>query len=214
MLRFYVYISDSKVDMLYGQIPPGLLSRIGAELKIDLKVLSVSIRERPNDETRFGRLRVVENYLRRNETIGSVSEPAAWFEDRMIMRSSIYRSAPGGLLYFSGQRDGTVVALIGSGRHLVGQQPQPPEMHLPFSHLPYLLSYLRDEIPQTGQETQDDERWALSEIAHFSRAVTGVRQPSVFLARRLLTGEITFEDGETVQAVVGTPLYVALDDSD
>ena len=38
-LRFYVYVSDAKVDMLLAQIPQGLMKRFAAELTIDLKLL-------------------------------------------------------------------------------------------------------------------------------------------------------------------------------
>ena len=41
-MRYYVYVSDSKVDMLYSQMPRGIRDRIAAELKIDLKVISAS----------------------------------------------------------------------------------------------------------------------------------------------------------------------------
>ena len=58
-MRYYVYVSDSKVDMLYSQMPSGLRDRIAAELKIDLKVVSVSVSGRRSEETRYSKLQLV-----------------------------------------------------------------------------------------------------------------------------------------------------------
>ena len=44
-LHYYLYISDSKLDMLYEQIDQKSARRISAELKVDLKLASLTIRE-------------------------------------------------------------------------------------------------------------------------------------------------------------------------
>lgn len=212
-MRYYVYISDAKVDMLYEQIPQGPRARIAAELKIDLKVVSVSIRDRGTDSTRLGRLQVVENYLKRTEQVGSFANPSAWFEDRLTLRSGVYRSAPGGLVYFSGERGGALLALIGSARHLTGEQAAQSELQVGFSNLPSLVTYIADELPEPlAQDGLTDEDWALREIVEFTSSLTGVSQSYAFLARRLLEREIDRGDGTPSPILLGTPLYVALDD--
>ena len=40
-VKYFLYISDAKVDMLFGQVPQKILKRIAAELTIDLKVVSL-----------------------------------------------------------------------------------------------------------------------------------------------------------------------------
>jgi Family of unknown function (DUF7019)/Protein of unknown function (DUF2510) len=50
-MRYYVYASDAKIDMLYSQIPPKLLNRVIGELKLDVKLLAVSLRQRETDQT-------------------------------------------------------------------------------------------------------------------------------------------------------------------
>ena len=42
-MRYYLYISDTKLDMLRAQIPVNKLKAIAVGLKIDLKLLSVSL---------------------------------------------------------------------------------------------------------------------------------------------------------------------------
>jgi hypothetical protein len=46
-VKSYVYVSDSKIDMLYEEIPKPWLDRITAELKIDLEVVSLTLKRRP-----------------------------------------------------------------------------------------------------------------------------------------------------------------------
>ena len=44
-LRYYLYISDSKLDMLFEQMNDhGVLKRISAEVKVDLKLVSMTLR--------------------------------------------------------------------------------------------------------------------------------------------------------------------------
>lgn len=38
-MKYYIYISSLKVDMLFEQLPAPLKKKIAAELKIDLKIL-------------------------------------------------------------------------------------------------------------------------------------------------------------------------------
>ena len=93
LVRYYVYASDVKIDMIYSQIPPKLLSRIVGELKLDLKVLALSLRKRETDETLYSKLGVVENYLDNEFEVGSVAESGAWFRGALPMRSGV--CAPG-----------------------------------------------------------------------------------------------------------------------
>lgn len=214
-MRYYVYVSDAKLDMLYGQIPSRLLSRIVAELKLDVKVLAVSIRERETDATRFEKLAVVENYIDRHFDVGTVHDPAPWFRGQLHMRSGIYGDEPGGLLYFSGVQDGVLVALIGSAHHLIGQRSQPSAIQMSYSRAPSLFTLLRrDSIDGSHAEDEiqpekTDQR-ALAEVHDFANALRGVREPSEFLARRLLSGSVPDGEAPVRTVLLGTPLYVAL----
>jgi hypothetical protein len=218
-MRYYTYVSDAKLDMLYEQIPPNLLSRIVAELKLDIKVISVSIKERQADATRFGKLAVVESYIDRHFDVGTISDPALWFRGQLNLRSGIYGDDPSGLVYFSGIQEGALVALIGSAHHLIGQRSAPDAIQVSYSRTPALFTLLhRSSIDENGAEDQnqgeetdaDDDRRALTEVRDFANSLRGVRESSEFLARRLLRGPVV--DGETpVRTVLlGTPLYVAL----
>jgi len=216
-VRYYSYISDAKLDMLYEQIPPKLLDRIAAELKLDIKVVSVSLKNDPSETTRYGKLNVVENYIERHFDVGTVAEPTPWFRGHLNMRSGIYGDYPHSLLYFSGRQEGVLVALIGSVHHLVGNSAAPPDIPVPYSRLPALFDLLRRSQPGGGSQRtdEDEDKRALSEVVEFAQALPGVREPCEFLARRLLHGPVTGSQPEASRPeakaiLLGTPLYVAL----
>ncbi len=62
-LKCYLYISDAKLDMLYAQIELPRRNNLVSELKLDLKIVSLSLRENPQEDTRYGKLQAVSSYL-------------------------------------------------------------------------------------------------------------------------------------------------------
>jgi hypothetical protein len=216
-VRYYVYASDAKIDMLFSQIPAKLLSRIVGELKLDLKVLSVSVRQRESEETLYGKLRVVETFVERELDVGSVAQSASWFRGEMPMRSGVWGGQPDGLAYFSGLQDGVLLALIGSAHHLLGQRSDPSAIRVSYSGLPVLVSMMAREEPDAPSAQRRDEiaqmpddDHVIQEVFDFADALTGVRQPSEFLARRLLHGPVADPSGQVESVLLATPLYVAL----
>jgi hypothetical protein len=218
-LRYYVYVSDTKVDMLYAQIPSGARERLAAELKVDLKVLALSLSERPDQETRYSKVRLVSDYLVANAPVGTVDEPAEYFSGSMPMRWGNLGEAGSDLVYFGGSQRNTVVGLGGSMRHVIGATGSSSSAG---SSLTYgLAAALRGEVlREEGELDEDeshDERWF---TAHTSMIVMGMtsavrrmggpEERLEFLARRLLFDET--EEAPT-RMLLGTPIYVALADA-
>src|SRR5260221_7756192 len=83
-MRYYIYVSDRKLDMLYPQIPKKLLANIASELNINLKLLaaefSANIRSNQNEETRYSKLRLVVRYIEKHLKVGAIDAPLAYFK--------------------------------------------------------------------------------------------------------------------------------------
>jgi hypothetical protein len=79
-LRYYVYISDYKLDMLYEQISPALRRRISGEFNVDLKLVGLTLRgsEQP-EATKMAKLRTVEHYIDKHHHVGDISNPGREF---------------------------------------------------------------------------------------------------------------------------------------
>ncbi|GHC55099.1 DUF7019 family protein [Streptomyces flavofungini] len=219
MLRYYVYVSTAKVDMLYGQIPPKLLRRLAVEAKVDLKVVSVAVQSPRADTSAYDRLDLVEAYLDREFDVSWMSEPTAWFRGDLGLRIAGYGGDANSPTLMTGRDGDTVVALIGSAHHLIGYQAAPDMHRVGFSGLPSIFRLLQDMPPEW--EGQFDVRWRgrmpdRVNVTHdVLRCAESLTVPPVyceFLARQLMRGTVTREDGRELTVVVGTPLYVAMSD--
>lgn len=221
-VRYYTYVSDAKVDLLYGQIPPRPLSRIAGELKIDLKVLSVSVSLSQAEQTRYDRLKIVERYVRREYDVTAIENPGVWIEAQMNLRSAFHGGRQDGMLFMTGCEGDTLVVLIGSAYHLVADRSQ-PAVGESQSGLPALFALLERDPAERGvlaavkarfqgsSPVRDED--ALHSLLGLVDRATGPGEPCLFLSRRLYHGMAPRLDGPPVRTVIATPLYVALSGS-
>ncbi|MEV6008651.1 SAVMC3_10250 family protein [Streptomyces sp. NPDC051976] len=220
-MRYYVYVSGAKVEMLHTQIPRKLLSRLTAEAKVDLKVAGVSV-QRPagQDAGLYERLDVVEGFLEREYDVGWVPSGAEeeegagfWFRGEVGLRVSGDGLAEGPVL-MSGVEGDTLVALVGSAHHLVGHSAEPGLRRVGHSWLPSLYRLLQDasRAETDGVPAARPTDGVLHDVAEVCDRLAGPAMWCEFLARELLRGSVTDETGMRREVVVGTPLYVALSD--
>lgn len=191
-LRYYVYVSDAKVDMLFAQIPPRLRNRIAAELKLDLKVVSASVSPKDREENRFSKLALVERYVRKHVELGSVDEPRAYFAGSLRMRwGPLY---DGRIVYFGGVTDRTVLGLAGSRRHVVTSMGDSQVYEGGGSGAPDLIALLRSADPNiigpsesAHPPTTGDQlgEWEAKAIHSASVGMHGSVQELEFIAKRL-----------------------------
>jgi hypothetical protein len=139
-MKYYIYVSDSKVDMLYSQIPHGIREKIAAELKIDLKVLSVSLKEKATEQTRYSKAELVAAYIEKQEDLGTADHPGTYIKDILPMKWGQY-SEKDGLVYFGGRLDDTIVGLCGSMHHVIGTNIGESSAHA-YSLTPLIIAAL------------------------------------------------------------------------
>jgi uncharacterized protein DUF7019 len=121
-LKHYIYISDTKVDMLYAQIEKRLLNRFSVELSIDLKPLGAgvgaTIKPTSAEETRISKLRLVAKYLEEQQHVGWIDAPGTYFKGSLPMDWGVAvdreaaKSDPPYAVYFIGKTNRTVVGLV------------------------------------------------------------------------------------------------------
>jgi hypothetical protein len=203
-LRYYFYISDSKVDMLLPQVDPGFAAKRSTEFGLGLKPLSGKHKREtvPEHVLRLERvIRHIDDFC----DVGTVDEPGQYFRGRLAMR---VQQAPG-FLYFTGATEDTVVGLGGSSGHIIGgAKPKEGEGFAP-SMLPGMVQGLTalaaDEAPEGALE-----------LAHLAnRNARGDEQEVEFIAKRLRHGPSPYPEldrGRSVNVLVGSPLFVALAD--
>lgn len=252
-LRYYLYVSDTKLDMLFEQIDPALRRRISAEIKVDLQLASLTLRRADHPHAaRMAKLRLVERYIDKHHHVGTIDKPGReYFRGTMPMQwgwlSHGYdeKSPTGGLdtAFFKGHEDSHIVMLAGSRRHVLGEQPAAEDTNLSaHSATPNILAVIAEHIsgnPKLGQRwrwlkgldprtggsedvcaAHDPPEEGLRCAAHIR--LRGPAQQLEFLAVPLIQEQkvkIDIDDWpnprirETVDAVLATPLYVAMGSS-
>ncbi|MDT0467787.1 DUF7019 family protein [Streptomyces gibsoniae] len=219
--RYYLYISDSKVNMLLSQIDPGFAARRTTELGVNLQMVAAKRTVEPPAADRFSRLERVVHHLKDHGDLGSVDEPGRFFRGVLPMRwGAMPGDADPSLVFLGGWDDRNVVGLGGSARHLLGAVPGVAESRASSSLMPTMLSQLgaaselEDELVV---DAVDDgfaraDRAALTTVHRAVRRLNAPAQKVEFIAKRLLHGTSPggdFDPREGMSVLLGSPIYVA-----
>jgi hypothetical protein len=235
-LRYYLYISDTKIDQLVAQVPPKQLKRIAVEAKIDLKLIQLTLKQNPVEENRISRLRIAERFIDSSDGVGTVDEPGPWIRGTLALRwgplsgeFGSSRFAAPDVVFFIGRTPQTIIGMGGSMAHVLGAASnEPTASYKPGSATFILANYFERVLPLPTNETLSPsavvedtpgEKWALAlrvletDLERKLESDLSVaklpKQTVTFLAKRLLV-EAGNDEGPT--AVVATPLFVALAD--
>jgi hypothetical protein len=218
-VKFYLYISDTKLDMLAAQIPQNLRSKIAAEAEIDLGVLSVSLRGNPSDDTHYSKLAAVTRYIDESESVGTVDDPSDYFRGTLALKwgplGPDFAERPPAV-YFTGATERTFLGLGGSAHHVIGARSGEgiEGFEFPNSAVSALLHVLAEEAnPDREVEIMravHGDMWAAYVVSVLSSYNAVPPQEVEFLARRLAYAPTGTVDELDRAVLLGTPIYVAL----
>jgi hypothetical protein len=215
-LRYYIYISDSKLDMLFDQIDQNLLKQISAEVRVDLKLLSVTLRNAKDPAPgRMDKLRIVEHFIDKHHHVGTIENPGhEYFRGQMNMRWGWL--GEDGVWFQGSQADGShCVGLAGSRHHVLGELRT---SSYGTSTLPSIVRAL--ERIDSGQASSDMAQAELP-AGWLSRIFWGDLPNSLhstffqsqnlgFLAVPLLDIQAPLRHVGKAHVVLGTPVYLAM----
>jgi hypothetical protein len=219
--RYYIYVSDVKVDMLLSQLDPSFARRRTSEWSVNFRIFGTKrTSEGTLGENRFARLERVTRYLEDHGDLGSVDEPGQFFRGLLPMGWGPLEDPTA--FYFGGSTDRTILGLIGSAAHVIGAdaaRPSDRPRTLLGYALPPLIEALRGDrdageiIPQPAAKSP--EQGAINAVHYATTVLPGPEQNLEFVAKRLLRGRTMFPNGPDYprsdkSVLLGTPLYVAL----
>jgi hypothetical protein len=232
-LKYYLYISDAKVDMLLPQVPLDIKKRIATKFNLDLKLLTFSEVNSPAD--RIARLEAVVSFIRGFRKVGTVDHPDEYVSDSLPMRWGPYgEMVDSPLVYFGGTTDSTIVGLGGSAWHVLGGNKRTSSGAYSHSATPFLVNFLKKELglptnpsdvgslqmARTNFSRQvsstiesDDPDLCLRAVGLATTQMSGHLQKLEFLSKRLLYSRTRHEapgKGSGRSVLLGTPLYVAM----
>lgn len=232
-MRSYVYVSDAKLDGF--RIAPKLLDKIAKELKIDAKLASLTLKEKPDDSVRFAKLELVERHLAEEGLIGEIGSDAQWFEATLPMHwgpyvhhegykigereRDYYPESP--VILFAGQTPKVSLALGGSRQHVLSSasslssKGRSANAKTPlFTSHSDGYSIVRSIVAASGEDLADSQvvpRAIISTVDQVMFMTRMLPPPSVkLLALRLLDESLDYPGGRR-RVILGTPLYVERD---
>ncbi len=234
MVRYYHYVSATKVEMLHAQIDKGA-RKVTSEVGADLKFVKASRTSEfaGRDPSLYAKLEAVEQWIYANEPVGSVEEPAPWIYGRAPLGADNFTPHPGdsdeeladgAVLYGAATADGSATLLMGgSARHLsVFGRFSGSGWNVPthFSEVMWLMratSQFADEFGPLSknfafQRTGCSDDHLAGELTFISKLLAkGKKGESLgeceFLAKRLKT--LPFGESQAL-ASLATPLFVSL----
>lgn len=221
-MKYYVYISDAKVDMLISQIPHEAKKKIASELGIDVKIFRATrkVESEPEDD-RISRLDAVVKYIRDWGNLGTVQQPDVYIEDTMDMRFQILAlddrtrqsdESANSVAYWTGKEVDTLLGLGGSPAHLIGADKNSPPNQHGKSFAFQIIGALRMNVAEEESNPTEDAGSTATTVFRSHRYLE-MRLGSFplerfsFMAKRMTKG--SFGDSKTI---LGSPLYVAKED--
>lgn len=222
-MRYYLYVSKAKLDMLYQQIQSLKKSKASLEWKFEAKLPlvasgSISRKVETDDEvTTEEMLKGVIKKIDDSGEVGTVDDPRAYVKGTLLMRWGLFNDQgrppeEPPLVYFGGKTERTVFGLGGSSRHVLSVYGASNTSSR--SATPELVAHLLRglEMPFKGWNVNK----YCAPLDAVAWATHNLKPPDVtleFLARTLLSGETAlgpFARGKTMGVLLGTPLYVVL----
>lgn len=210
-IKYYLYLSQVKIEMLWGQISIADRKSISAELKVNIGVISAGIRANDKEETIYNQLKVVSEYLQKNKHIGTLDSPGKFFRGTINMswqELSFYNDPnfDGKMVLFSGVDDGSnkIVGLVGSAAHIVGMKNLEPDS-LGYAKPSFWMKISEELNPPNEKEINDN----LSDVGNMidyqarRRKDGPPKQRLEFIAKTYMS-----KDG----FILGSPIYVAESD--
>ena len=208
-MKYFIYISGAKVEMLFEQIPSNRLKKITTNLGINLGFFKAEFQSETNAVTLAKKIQIIEEYLT-NKT-GTIDYPEDYVCDEAYVKWGPYDEFDE-LIYFTGATSSTGFALGGSMRNCVGNGNSSNTTS--YSLSPYLVASLVKKraikCPSPGITT-----FPISKDIH-TKAIQAIEEGLIdneapvnkirFFAKKLLHG-----DGRSHKRVwLGTPIYVEL----
>lgn len=210
-MNYFVYISDSKLEMLYEQITWAVRERLAYELSLDFHFIKANFSNTENQFARAKKLEMVERHLE-NKT-GTIFSPSVYFRGEMDMLWGPYDEYEN-LVYFGGRNEFVQVGLGGTLTNCLGMSNDRPSTSS-YSLSPYLVSALakKNEIhdPQKGYTRSHGMRelneWAMKAVVESNYTLMLPVERLKFLAKKIVYGHVDKFGTHTV--LIGSPIYIA-----
>lgn len=222
-MKYYMYVSESKIDMLYPQISDKLKKKVTTELRGGLRFFGGGRKvETESEMNLFSKLDSVIEHIKETEDVGTPSEFKNWIQGTLLMSLQVFPE--NGFFYLtttSSSHCEGVIGLGGSMKHLIGKSELDKKPEMLTSSLPDLAFALKKVVLTPNSrlvENNSDTREELLRHGYLAdRDLSGqesfnlTQQKVEFLSKRYASG-LYRGYGDEKSVFVGSPLYIELAD--
>lgn len=146
-MRYYHYLSASKVEMLFPQIPLSFLDGLKVELGFDFGLLKGKISgEHRDPATLVAKVNALEKFFEREKTLRTDIVEGTWLRSRFTGRMGFIPDHEG-LVLFGGMLQTTTLLLAGSESNLISGSANPGK-DSGWSFMPRTLHSLKKYVEQ------------------------------------------------------------------
>lgn len=207
-MKYYLYISETKINMLATQIPKKIWEKYKAEVNINIEVFSASISKKETENTLYSKVNLIEKYIKKEIGIGTIGNPkkyfrgaadvnwGEWNSDSMA-KNNLNNFNPNDVVFFKGKTVDTGFILVGSSAHMIGNYDVKPV------HSRYVAPYFLSTLSESLKEPIKDEKSETSFREIHNLEFPGEKQRISFLAKKLLSKK---------GILIGSPIYVCLEE--
>lgn len=223
-MKFFLYISDTKVEMLFDQVIESIPEKISWDIGLDLKFFqSKRTSEKSNQISKIKKCEIIERYLFESDLVGNPLDDKPWIKS-VCVNSKIISPDDSNMTFFVLREEDYVITLGGSNYHLIGgTQDSIRHGHLVYQNeITKLLTRLANDdqgfdsrglnssredslnsniLPNSGSISQYDKYF--SYVDNIYNKFNPLTQNITFLTKVLFRG---IYNGK--KYIVGTPLYV------
>lgn len=235
-VRYYIYVSDAKLEMLFPQIPRPLWERISLNVTLKSNNIDAQLGLKDYQIKRLHMLDQVERHLANNNLIGGPESGKQYIRARMDMRWMDI----GGVIYWSGyfydlleNRKRIVVDLGGSEKHvlrldegtelrgtrLAKDHDCLPTFMMMGSYVDSIIYKLRKPLaedsrtdidsPTKSDTSWENERWSASVVDYTAGEMFSSNAYGPTREVEFLAKTLLRSNFSSRQVILATPLYVA-----
>jgi hypothetical protein len=198
--QYYIYLSKTKVEMLYPQIPRRLAGSLEAEVKANIGVMQATVRGGmpPDTSDLYTHAATVARYLEKHDKVGTIDRPERYIKDTATLKYGIIYEYASDIAFFGATIASTKLGLIGSADSMVGAVQRRESQHATFY---YTLKFLNRLAEQEAADYPEPDYYSYMQAFDIASSVTSLETRVEFLARLLHQ-----EPG----LIIATPIYVAV----
>jgi len=208
-MDYFLYISETKVSMLFEQLR-SFKKGLSGKLKFNFGFMSTEFSQDKENLSIYQQVALIEQTLTDNGIVGKPHEPKSYFAGEMPLKYGVIIDYASGLSFFGEKFDDGTVVLIGSPQSMIGgnaniEADKEGLRSFEYYTMKFLNYSLESENALKDEPLKDfQESFALST----DTAIDSIKLPSKdmkFLAKTIYQGT---KNGKPF--VVGTPIYVSL----